>query len=280
MTKIFCPKCGQASLADAEFIGRSKPYCLSCSWNIPVVIATLRDRRKQTLWAILIFTAFFSLFSFFSGSVLGLFPLLFVGGILAVFGIHTQKKIKILEAYTQPVLQPNPPKLSSDSSVSLFPDAAFERLRFLSKPRAVRFKTVPKIISFAFPILFILLTVTLFLHLQTNPLASSLFNHIPGTIIVFGFCIFILAQAQKHRRLLAEGDLAIATIISQSFQGRNQRSAITYEFTDASGRRIQSGATDNSRTLFEEMRVAVFYNPDNPFENIPLPAAECELAEA
>lgn len=59
--------------------------------------------------------------------------------------------------------------------------------------------------------------------------------------------------------------------------GRHRRSTIRYDFKDSAGRLVQGEGIDESRELYEDMALPVFYNPVNPRENVALATASCQL---
>lgn len=77
---------------------------------------------------------------------------------------------------------------------------------------------------------------------------------------------------------MAEGDLAIGVVTHQAIiGGKNQSSQIQYEFKDAAGRRARGKGTDESRELYQDMELPVFYDPQDPEKNVALCAATWEL---
>ncbi len=89
-----------------------------------------------------------------------------------------------------------------------------------------------------------------------------------------------IRTARRDRRLLSDGEFAEAIVTSQELTGGKHRSStIRYEFKDAAGLRVEGEGTDDSRKLYEDMEVAVFYNPALPSENVALACASCELEE-
>jgi hypothetical protein len=114
----------------------------------------------------------------------------------------------------------------------------------------------------------------------SSPLAAL--THL-GPLLFFAsiwsaVAVATIRDARRDRRLLAEGDLAIGIITRQELSGgKHRRSTIRYEFKDTAGRLVQGEGTDQSRELYEDMTLPVFYNPANPRENVALATASCEL---
>ena len=159
-----------------------------------------------------------------------------------------------------------------------------DQLRALPKPRRVRFKTLPKVLSIAFPIFIALALYFGFAYVRDGLLAytsiSGLWVPLFIAAIWSAIAVQSLRRARRDLKLLAEGDLAVATVTAQWMTGgKGSRSRISFQFRDASGRLILGEADDSSRALFEEMEIIVFYEPFNPENCVPQKLAACELAE-
>jgi hypothetical protein len=155
----------------------------------------------------------------------------------------------------------------------------------LSKPRKVRLKLVPRIISIAFPISWIVIAFFGYQIVRDQLAASRPFtpsNNL-GALLLFALIWSVIGitrirGARKDRELLAEGNLALAIVTRQEMVGgKHRRSKIRYEFRDAAGQQIAGEGTDESRELYEDMEVPVFYDSENPNRNVALPAASYEL---
>ena len=163
-------------------------------------------------------------------------------------------------------------------------EATYRHLQVLLKPRLVLLKPMPRVISIAFPLSWILVAYIAFLIFRNGFVSPSLLGVLTALLIVGGIwsaiAVVVIRRARKDRRLLAEGNMAMATITSQWLTGgKHQRSKIEYEFKDAGGLRVHGEATDESFTLYEEMETPVFYNPANTTESVPLVCASCELKQ-
>jgi hypothetical protein len=92
--------------------------------------------------------------------------------------------------------------------------------------------------------------------------------------------LFIVAASiRKFRRelhfrqLLATGTPTLARITSQRLAGLNtQSSRIDYQF-EAANHTISAHATDLSGKLAQNSHALIFFNPDNPTDNIPYVSA-------
>jgi hypothetical protein len=195
--------------------------------------------------------------------------------------IASWRKLKLLEASypTTSYKAPLPGLSAAESRTQTNRAAVFEQLRNLATPRQVRFKPVPRIISIAFPISIAAGVYWAFLLARTGiAISSDLFVLLGVAIVWSAIAITSIRRAIRDRKLLTEGGLAIGVVTRQYLTGgKHQRSEIQYEFKDAAGRTYVRSATDDSRTLYEEMETPVFYTPANPEVSVPLATASCEL---
>jgi hypothetical protein len=76
--------------------------------------------------------------------------------------------------------------------------------------------------------------------------------------------------------LLENGEVALATVVGE-WRGDKDTSSIEYEFEDFQGQTRRASGFDYTQKLFEGMRVAVFYDRDNPKRQIPACATYHEI---
>jgi hypothetical protein len=161
----------------------------------------------------------------------------------------------------------------------------YQYLWALTMPRRVRLKPVLRAFIIAFPVSWIVIAYFGYLVARSQVRASSPLITF-GDLALFLFFALIwsaigittIRSARKDRKLLAEGNIAMATVTRQELShGRHRTSQIQYEFRDVTGRRVYGDGTDESRELYEDMEVPVFYDPDVPSRNVALCAATCEL---
>jgi hypothetical protein len=85
----------------------------------------------------------------------------------------------------------------------------------------------------------------------------------------------LLASAARdfviHKRLLAEGEVALGRINELRLVGKRRRHRIEYSFEDAVGRTFNGSGYDYSRELLVGCRTPVFYDSFNPGKrSVPL----------
>ena len=281
MKKLMCPKCGMEAMGGFGFWGTSKPYCSFCGWNVSLAKEIERKALKQLPWIFLLFGMFFAAVAYLSKTEFALFPFLFLSIFIGASAIASWKKLKLLEAShpTTAYEAPLPGVSAAESRTQTDRAAAFEHLRNLATPRQVRFKPVPRVISITFPISVAAGVYWAFLLARAGiAISSDLFVLLGAAIVWSAIAITSIRRAIRDRKLLAEGSLAIGVVTRQYVTGgKHRRSEIQYEFKDAAGRTYGRSATDDSRTLYEEMETPVFYSPANPEVSVPLATASCEL---
>ncbi|HUE44326.1 MAG TPA: hypothetical protein VMP12_12195 [Candidatus Sulfotelmatobacter sp.] len=207
----------------------------------------------------------------------------FVLLLLAVISWHRSNARKA----AQPVgaVVPMTSKVSSaPSSASI----SYDSLLMLRRPRTIRMRTSIRI--FATVYVFVLASVgyAVFLVAERGAVKTSFNNALPNLIpfAMFGLIWTVIAATMfrsilRDRSLLSDGEIAMATVVSQSFAGGESRdSRIAYEFKDAAGRTFSGKATDRTRKLFEEMRTPVFYDQANPEKNVALAGATYDVVDS
>jgi hypothetical protein len=249
-------------------------------------LAIERTRSVLKGWPIMfaLFAVVFGCIAYTSRDRLALIPLLCMAVVVAAFGISGWTHLRKLEAATR-VLR-SVPRQHSEAAASKQLTEQITRVRdhlsTISKPRRVHLKAVPKLVSIVFPVSIVTALYLAIEYFRYEPrvFASPLDVGVPLFIasIWSAIAIQILRNARRDRRLLAEGDSAVATITAQWVDGgRHPRSKINFRFRDMSGRSIHGESDDDSRSLFEEMEIVVFYDPTNPENCVPLDLASCEL---
>jgi len=287
MKKIFCPRCGMEAIGGNGFWGTSKPYCSLCGWNVSLAKETERASLKQLPWALLLFASFFAFVGYLSKSGFALFPFLFLSVFVVVGAIASWRKLKLLEvshpaaAYASTL----PSVMAAKETLKKTPVNTHLYLSGLSKPRIVRFKPVARVITIAFPISWIFIVYFGFKIMRDEIAVSSPLATLRdlGPLLLFALIwsvigITTIRSARRDRKLLSEGELAIAIVTHQELSGGKRRqSKIRYEFKDVTGRLVRGGGTDESWELYEDMEVPVFYDAEDPGKNVALCAATCEL---
>jgi hypothetical protein len=285
MPLIHCPECGTRAAGANAFWGYEKPYCSLCGWNIPAAIETQRALLQQFRLALYIATGFFALLAFFTRDSTTLIVFLFLLAILLAVNLLTSTKIKTLTRLQQATGLAAASVNDAKEKARLARNTKLEHVRSLPRPRRVRLKIVPRVIAVLFPVSFLFILYFGFQLLASHSQAAGAFPD-DGSLLVLGFmlaiwsgiCLWILARARRDRRLLQDGEIALATITSQWMEGqRHPAHKVAYTFSDASGQQIESQTTDSSRSLYERMETWVLYDPLNPQKHILAPCAYCEV---
>ena len=304
MPQLDCPKCG----APLETIPDARvPCCFQCGWNLKVVLATKAGLLQGVLWAyafvllLAVFVGFISIWQL--GVVLAACVTLVVG--IAYFGLRkdvrelTARIASVTASTTRRVAAGRPSVgASMDASVgaqvgvasaptdegpaqvavaSAQSDAQQEILRQLAsvpRPRPLRRKRnrIQKLLWALALMLLIAFVYGSFLpRMQpivygrdTNPLPVMLAVVL---ILLLGFWSAWQTD-KKTRRLLVEGEIALARITSQRFRYeqlklgfRIWRSVLQYEFQSAQGETLHGESWDYEGNYFTDMSVPVFYDP-------------------
>ncbi len=287
MSKVLCPKCGNVANGGPGFWGHSKPYCLSCGWNLEFARETERASLKQLPWSLLLLAAFFIFIGFLSKSGFALLPFLFLCVFLVGGAIMSWRKLRLIEAshpavaYTT-VLPAAPPAEEVSRQTHINAD---RHLWALIKPRRVRLKPIARVIVVALPISWIFIAYFGYQMIRNEVVVASPLAMLRdiGVFLLFALIwsaigIKTARTAMRDRKLLADGEFTRGVVTHQeAIGGKHRRSQICYQFRDLAGRLVQGKGTDESWEFYEDMQVPVFYNAQDPDENVALCATSCAL---
>lgn len=93
--------------------------------------------------------------------------------------------------------------------------------------------------------------------------------------LILAMVPFLLLTILRQKKLIAEGDLAIARVTERRLARHGP--TIRYEFKTPSGEHLDGGASDGTGQLSAGMSVPVFYNPRNPKRQLALCASFFEV---
>jgi hypothetical protein len=83
--------------------------------------------------------------------------------------------------------------------------------------------------------------------------------------------VYELRRELRNRPILANGEFALGAVTSQQdIGGRTRRSKIAYEFRDTQGRIWRGKGYDFTKAYAENMAILVFYEPNDPSQNVAL----------
>ena len=155
-----------------------------------------------------------------------------------------------------------------------FGDSRLEQqLNGLPRPRIVTIAWGDRII-----LLFVFLFLGLWTTLWTRAIRESWKSQNGWAVFaVFFLVIFAslwlyeLRRELRNRPILANGEFALGRVTSQQdVGGRSRKSKIAYEFTDAHGRTWGGKGYDTTKAYTKNMSLMVFYEPNDPSQNVAL----------
>jgi uncharacterized protein (DUF983 family) len=268
MRTITCPRCG-ATVSARPFY---KPFCARCGWNLERAQISLDGSSSASKFVpfVILGIAILVAFGIATSHAPAMFfvPLIFGGIILIPWwaSVSMRKAIGIAKESVNPSLALSQPPV----------DMALQRLQVLPRPRKVQ-------IRFAKGLAIMLVAVGLLAFTGFYVAAHSAArvpNHRGGTtvtspflIMAVFFVILVLVpffRDKKAMPLLRDGELALGRVTFQQnvSQGKSSYSRIGYEFKTNSGQLIQDQAKDLTFSLYEDMTIPVFYDPQNPSKNV------------
>lgn len=274
MSTITCPRCG-SPIQQRRFLNiASKPFCSRCGWNLQRAEAALATKGTVVMLlpigvlAVLLF-AVFSISKTrapaFIFILLVFFVLIALGPLWSYYSTH--KAIAAAKYTVNPDLAQAQPPL----------DPSLQMLQTLPRPRRVRFSFRGSSAAVAVMLASILVFIGVILatanarHVPNDRGGFAMFLPMVFLLTVFAAIIAIpLFRAKRDLPLLRDGELAFARVIAQQTvqQGKSSYSRIDYEFKTTSGETICNSCRDLTGSVFEDMTIAVFYDPLNPSKNI------------
>jgi hypothetical protein len=267
---ITCPHCGAQVPQRMNF----KPFCMRCGWNLHRAELALAGKVSATKMlpigiAVLLLLASFAMMRPASMAFF-LIPLIFLSvlAIPAYSYFSTRKAIETARSTMIP----------SSALAQPPPDAALQQLQVLPRPRRVQFK-IPKAILTVVALSALLMLGGLYLiaHPMQNVNARGKVKTSgnPSGILVVPVVFAVLVvipyfRDKKKAVLMRDGELALAKVTYQEnmSQGKSSYSRIGYEFKTISGQLIQDQAKDLTWTVYEDMTIPVFYDAQNPSNNV------------
>jgi ribosomal protein L37E len=281
---VKCPRCEEHAAVVA-----SKPYCPACGWNREGVEQSLREKSSLQRPVLVIF-----ILSVFVIGILASFggrgDDAWIGGVLFVLIVAIAQGVQVFRARRAlaEFLAGNPPaparsvSFDEDASASAKRPASpawelAERIRQLPVPRRVRFRWSNPAVWFILAIVAGILIVTVAVpqgksSRRIGPFSDEDIWKLAVVLIVPVGLMAAYRGFTAQKKLLVTGVLAEARVVRQEWQTRkNHRwSQVYYEFHDLAGQRIEGNGTDQSATFFEDMRLPVLYDPQNPSKNLAL----------
>ena len=148
-----------------------------------------------------------------------------------------------------------------------------EQLDGLPRPRIVTIAGRDRII-----LLFVFLFLCLWTVLWTRAILESWKSKTDFALFAVIFLVIFaslwlheLRRELRNRSILANGEFALGRITFQEdVGGKTRKSKITYEFSDVLGRTWNGKGHDSTKAYTEHMSLMVFYEPDDPSQNVAL----------
>jgi hypothetical protein len=206
--------------------------------------------------------------AFKSGSFLNLFTVPLLMG-LFVFGYFwSYRSTKLALADAAQAINPDTPPAQRVP----VPSAFLQRVQALPRPRRVRlrFIYVPVILLLFFAVflagaIVMLATESWRAFLQSDQFWILLM--LLGLLPVIAFVIINgFFEELKKRSIMRNGEVTAAKIVAQKTidWGRHSYSNITYEFHAPGGPLIRKTERDDSKLIYEDMLIPVFYQAGHP----------------
>ena len=266
MSTIICPRCGAIVPRRMNF----KPFCSRCGWNLQraeLKVAGQTSAAKFVPIAIAVF-AMFAMFAAVAqpkartGFIF--VPIIF----LSVLAIPIWSYFSTRNAVAEAKSTANPALALSQPPL----DPALQRLQVMPRPRRVKFRLPSALIVIVIFAALLGFGATVFTANATAN-AHHRGNASPFLVLPVFFVILVLVpyfRDKKKLALMRDGEIALAKVTYQENMsaGKSSYSRIGYEFKTNSGQLIQDQAKDLTWTVYEDMTIPVFYDPQNPSNNV------------
>lgn len=148
-----------------------------------------------------------------------------------------------------------------------------QQLNGLPRPRVVTIAWRDRVI-----LLFVFLFVCLWTILWTRAILESWKSRtglaafaVFFLVIFASLCLHELRREIRNRPILEDGEFVLGRVTSQQdVGGKTRKSKIAYEFNDALGRTWSGKGYDTTKAYKENMSLIVFYEPNDPSQNVAL----------
>jgi hypothetical protein len=288
--ETFCPKCGAPACRADRFWGYGKPFCSACGWNAD--LARTIERRNLNQFPLLF--SFVGLILSAIGASSAAYPKAFVSIMVATVAytwFRSRRRLKAIENAQSDAAHRHALPSAVTQTHAREADTArnriiCDRIRALGKPRRTKLNTSSR---FVCGVIVAMVLVALFaLANMVDPTyskpdtANAFMNS--SSLLVFGLIVSAVGGVAirailRDRRLLQNGDAAVAVITSQMESGRDQDSYVSYEFEDAAGMVVTDDCKDSTRRLCKDMRMVVLYDPEDSNKSVTLANATVTLID-
>ncbi len=287
MPRVECPQCHAAAV-----LAGGKPYCARCGWNRDAVEKQLRGTARMWPWTSVIFLL---LAAAWAGWFLRDWRAVLIaagvpGAAFALVYIFIRRNLAkflaLKSEHASPAAAVEPALAASIAESETPPIEVSEQyrvLRSLPRPRPVRIsrrgKTSTTLVTAIGIVFALVLLSNLYLAWIKSGRAFRFDRH---TGILAGAALLILLILMtipkglaREKKLLANGEVTLARVVGQ-WQSRNGFS-IRYEFRDPADKTVRNLASDYTRSLYEGMTVAVFYDAQKPSRQVAQCASLYEI---
>jgi uncharacterized protein (DUF983 family) len=277
MRRVLCPYCGALCRIVPPFFGA--PYCAKCGWKMQrAQAASKRFALVVPAFGLVWFSCFVAIIMRWPSEQEDAWSKTFVACIylIAAAGMTMAGLLSWLQ-YRR-IVQSESRIASPDApNWTFLAEQEFQPFLALATPRAVRISWEGWTrIGLGLSCMGSALLLV-FLYRMMIPASALL-------LIAAVANANVIRQRWSHRRLFASGRPALGRVLQQRYQGVwvgtgfiSLGSRIRYEFADSEILPMRTNAHDYSRSLFQDMPVLVFYDPQNPARNIGMGCSLYEL---
>jgi hypothetical protein len=243
MSNLICPKCGAVAKGGSGLWRYSKPYCTVCGWNLEQA----KEKELRNLKALpiaLLWTAgaIGAMGYFYGASRQFIVYAFFCVSCLAIAALASWRRWKTMqgsrsaETSARPFVNAAPARYpaTTSSEAAVKSRAIHDRLLVLPKPRRTKLKSDPVVMSIALVAIALTFLMVAVVTTSKSPANARTRNNPSNTPLLSIFSLALLGCAgitirdlMRDRRLLANGDVALAVITRQRIAGGYRQTKIS-----------------------------------------------------
>lgn len=291
MPKVHCPHCHSPAVR-VSLIDGYKFYRSRCGWNHEIVQRELSSTTTVSLVLMAVGVIFAIVVRIKNpGESWAWATLMAFSGLPVYYALSAVLQRRKLRSMSfQPIVDQSRGIAISEMSASgapskatVFEDREFPALARVPRPRKLRMTWKGRFYT-AFALVVVCLFTVYGLPAFWSEFNNSRSSHgrnwslVAAPIVIYAYPFVFFRNRIRERHLLAKGELASGYVTAQN-NGRYTHS-VQYCFKVPGGRLRFGRCNDASRSLYEGMTVAVFYDPDEPTHSIPLVRSLTRIANS
>lgn len=272
MASVTCPFCGTKIHHQQFWVPANKPFCSNCGWNLNRAKYDVQEKGKMARNLLIvsgIAVAVTAAMAIGKDNFPGFLPLPVLVGVISLGYAWEYRGTK--RALNEVVLAGKPDP--SGSGRTPLSSHFLQKVKALPRPRRVKLGLTGQVSMLLLILGLAVVGAFIFVVAGITPGGSfnwnEFWNLLPLLAIVsilVGLMIFSLVKERKKLSLFRDGEVAVARVVEQRViqRGKHSYNEITYEFALPGGPLIRKTEREDTKLVFEDMLIPVFYEPASP----------------